>query len=183
MATDAHPQFLISPLIAREKSQRVTDAFKKGMGGWIPAMRNFQEKEKKNLSAAQGTTITAEDTLGNYGSPLLPDGFPLAVSDRLLAMLVSVSELKDNLRVPPAFPSCEALARLFRSFMAWHANQDDTWIHVLTFSLEEVSVELVVVIVAGGALRSPNRPFQKFGLPIHELMSIWIWQTVRETGI
>ncbi|VUC32966.1 unnamed protein product [Clonostachys rosea] len=175
---------LISPLIAGDKSQCVADAFRKVTGRWIPVARNFQEEEEKNLSATRGTNIIAEEAPSLGGGPeLLPRGFPLAVRDRLLAMLVSASDMKDKPRIPAAFPSCEALASLFKSYVAYHVRQDDTWIHFGTFDIAEARVELVAALVAAGALRSPNRSVQKFGLAVHEIMSIWIQETSRISNI
>ena len=162
----------ISPVVDEEKSLVVIDAFRKATGRWVPAAAgDLQAEEEKNLSATHGTDITIDQS-GRWDSGLLPDGFPLAARDRLLAMMASACQPLEVPRVAAAFPSCDGLGRLVRSFLAWHMSQEDTWIHVPTFSVNDVKVELLAAIVAAGAVRSPSRAVQKFGLAVHEILQI-----------
>lgn len=170
----------ISPLISQEKSELVRDAFKMATGRWMPGERNFHEDEMKNISATQGATIMTESD-EPCDINLMPDGFPLVVRDRLLAMCVSASDSRDNLRVSSAFPSCDSLALLFKSFLSWHIHRDDTWIHIPTFDINKAKVELIAAILAGGAMRSPSRAVQKFGLALHELLAVQLLKIVRRS--
>jgi hypothetical protein len=169
----------ISPVVDDDKSLVVMDAFRKATGRWVPSTAvNFQAEEEKNLSATHGTDITTDHS-GGWDSRLLPDGFPLAARDRLLAMMASACQPLDVPRVAATFPSCGGLGRLVRSFLAWHMSQEDTWIHVPTFSINDVRVELLAAIVAAGAVRSPSRAVQKFGLAVHEILQMQLRNMVR----
>ena len=168
-----------SPVVDDEKSFIVIDAFKKATGRWMPnAAVNLQAEEEKNLSAAHGENITTDNS-GRWDVSLLPDGFPLSARDQLLAMVASACQPTHVLRVATTFPSCDDLGCLVRSFLAWQMSQDDTWIHVPTFSVTEVRVELLAAIVAAGAVRSPSRAVQKFGLAVHEVLQMQLRNIVR----
>lgn len=168
-----HASSSISPLISEEKSDLVRDAVKMAIGRWRPDACSSVEDQERNLSATQGVNFVPE-TAGPGNIQLMPEGFPLVVRDRLLTMLVSASHSRDNLRITSAFPSCDALGLLCRAFLEWHVLQDDTWIHIPSFKISEVPIELVAAIVAAGATRSSNRAVQKFGLAIHDLLMVQI---------
>ena len=172
-----HIPISISPIVSEEKSILVKDAFNMATGRWIPIAHNFQADEEKNLLATQGAKITSEN-LDKWDCAILREGFPPAARDRLLVMLVGACNSEDLTRMAGAFPSCEDLGYLVKSFLAWHIRQEHTWIHLPTFSASHVSIELLAAIVAGGAVRSSNRAVQKFGLAIHEILSVQLWKTV-----
>ncbi|KAI5920397.1 hypothetical protein F4810DRAFT_702972 [Camillea tinctor] len=173
----------ISPVLDEYKSRVVKDAFTLTVGRWMPHARNFQADEEKNLLTTQGTNITTTETLSCWDSQFIPDGFPQATRDRLLIMLVNVCDSEDSSQIAANFPSCTNLCRLARAFLAWHANQDASWIHIPTFSVSEVRIELLAAIIAGGALRSPSRAVQKFGLALHELLAVQLWKVSRVSNI
>lgn len=120
------------------------------------------------------------ECLGYWDSKLISETFLLTVRDRLLAMMVSACESENITRMVAAFSSCEVLERLVKSFLTWHVNQEDTWIHVPTFCVTEVRVELLAAIVAAGAVKSASRPVQKFGLAVHEKLYIQLRKMVRD---
>ncbi|KAI1633842.1 hypothetical protein F4809DRAFT_566635 [Biscogniauxia mediterranea] len=162
----------ISPVLDQYKSRVVKDAFTMTVGRWIPPARDLQADEEKALLTTQGANITTTETLSFWDSEFMPDGFPQAARDRLLIMIVNACDSEDSSQIAANFPSCTNLCRLARSFLAWHANQDATWIHIPTFNVSEVRIELLAAIIAGGALRSPSRAVQKFGLALHELLAV-----------
>ncbi|KAJ9149785.1 hypothetical protein NKR23_g4078 [Pleurostoma richardsiae] len=82
-----------------------------------------------------------------------------------------------------SFEKWDCLGHLVKSFLAWHIGQEDTWIHIPTFSVSHVSIELLAAIIAGGAVRSSNRAVQKFGLAIHEVLSVQLWKTSQVSSI
>lgn len=169
----------ISPVVDDSKSFSVTEAFKKATGRWTPAARNLQAEAEKNLSAARGADITI-DSLGPGGSQMMSEGFTLSARDRLLAMLVSACDSGNMAHVVASLPSYRGLGRLVKSFMAWHVNQEDTWIHIPTFSITEVRVELLAAIIVGGGVRSPSRAVQKFGLAVYEILILQLRKEVRK---
>jgi hypothetical protein len=114
---------------------------------------------------------------------LMPYSIPPLVRDCLLTMLVAASGSRGNLRLTSAFPSCDTLGMLLRSSLSWMINQDDTWIHIPTFDINTAPTELVAGLVASGAIRSPIRAIQKFGLAMHELLIVQLANivSVRDT--
>ncbi|KAI1498590.1 hypothetical protein F5X99DRAFT_420471 [Biscogniauxia marginata] len=173
----------ISPVLDHHKSRLVKDAFTLTIGRWMPSEHNFLADEEKTLLTTQGANITTTETLACWDSQFMPDGFPQTTRDRLLIMLVNACESKNSPQIAASFPSCTNLCRLARSFLAWHVNQDATWIHIPTFNVGEARIELLAAIIAGGALRSPSRVVQKFGLAVHEMLAVQLWKVSRLSNI
>ncbi|KAI0593162.1 hypothetical protein F4775DRAFT_579213 [Biscogniauxia sp. FL1348] len=173
----------ISPVLDQYNSRVVKDALTMTVGRWVPPARNLQADEQKALLATQGANITTTETLSCRDSQFMPDGFPQAARDRLLIMIVNACDSEDASQIAANFPSCSTLCRLARSFLDWHASQDATWIHIPTFSVSEVRIELLAAIIAGGALRSPSRAVQKFGLALHELLGLQLRKASRMSNI
>ncbi|KAI5917498.1 hypothetical protein F4810DRAFT_696169 [Camillea tinctor] len=178
----AHTPTAISPVVKEEKSFLLKEAFSQATGRWIPVARNFQEDEEKNLSESQVANITTESPQ-RWNFQLLPDGFPYNARDRLLVMLVGTCKSENIRQAAVTFPSCEALGRLYRSFLSWHMLQEDTWIHVPTFSINNASTELLAAIISGGAVRSASSSVQKFGLALHEIIKEKLRETSRKSNI
>ncbi|KAJ5547308.1 hypothetical protein N7494_004893 [Penicillium frequentans] len=160
-----------NPIVAESKVKLIRDAFKMVHGPWTPTARNFQEEEEDNLSAAYGMAI-ADEIVHECDIQPLRCSCPPLVRDRLLTMLVAASASRESLRPTPAFPSCDTLGVLLRSSLFWMSKQDDTWVHIPTFDITTASTELVAGLIASGAIRSSSRAIQKFGLAMHELLTV-----------
>jgi hypothetical protein len=89
--------------------------------------------------------------------------FDLSVRDHLLALAVDACEAENRLAVVSAFLTCSGLENLATKFLAWQAEQQDTFIHVPKFSVAEVRTELLLAVVASGATRSPSPAVQRLG--------------------
>lgn len=164
-------------MISEEQSSIIVDAFQHTTGRWMPVEANLKDEEGKDLSAAIGAFVVT-DPLGSLDEWLVSERFTLAARDRLLAMLVNSCDSGNTPRVISALPSCEVLDRLMKLFFAWHANQEDTWIHIPTFSVDGTKTLLLGAIVAAGALMSSNKAMQKFGLAVHEILGVQIKKEV-----
>ncbi|KAJ5801991.1 uncharacterized protein N7503_004441 [Penicillium pulvis] len=160
-----------NPIVAESKIKLIRDAFKMVHGPWTPTARNFQEEEEENLSAAYGMAI-ADEIVHECDIQPMRCSCPPLVRDRLLTMLVGASVSRESLRPTPAFPSCDTLGVLLRSSLFWMSKQDDTWVHIPTFDITTASTELVAGLIALGAIRASSRAIQKFGLAMHELLTV-----------
>jgi hypothetical protein len=171
-----------NPVVAENKVELIKDAFKVVIGPWMPTARNFQEEEEENLSAAHGMTI-ADESVEGCDIRLLRCSCPPLMRDRLLTMLVAASGSREHLHLTSAFPCCDTLGVLLRSSLFWMNKQDDTWIHIPTFDITTAPTELVAGLIASGAIRSQSRTIQKFGLAIHELLTVQLAKivSVRDT--
>ncbi|ETS73511.1 hypothetical protein PFICI_14457 [Pestalotiopsis fici W106-1] len=108
-----------------------------------------------------------------------PFRFDFSVRDHLLAFAVDACEPEHLSTVVSAFPTCEGLETLARTFLSWHAEQEDTFIHKATFIVAEVRTELLMAVVAGGAVRSSSQAVQRFGFALHRVLGI---QLAKLTG-
>ncbi|KAM3065589.1 hypothetical protein ACMFMF_010811 [Clarireedia jacksonii] len=99
-----------------------------------------------------------------------PLTFDLAVRDSLLALAVDACGPEIRSVIVSAFPSCSGLESLTKSFLNWHQAQEDTFIHIPTFSAAETGRELLMAVVVGGALRSSSPAAQRLGLSLHEVL-------------
>lgn len=96
--------------------------------------------------------------------------FDHSVRDHVLAFAVDACEPEHLSAVVSAFPTCEGLETLARTFLCWHVEQEDTFIHGATFIVNEVRTELLMAVVAGGAVRSPSHAVQRFGFALHRVL-------------
>ncbi|KAK6224070.1 hypothetical protein LQW54_000217 [Pestalotiopsis sp. IQ-011] len=130
-----------------------------GVSDWIAAAGSSSEQ-------TQATPIVPA------ALPTHPDPFQLDLSarDHLLAFAVDACEPETLAAVVSALPTCEGLETLARAFMGWHAEQEDTFVHAPTFVAAQVRMELLMAVVAGGAVRSASPAVQRFGFALHRVL-------------
>lgn len=93
------------------------------------------------------------------------------VRNKMLSLLVSLS---DHLSVDSTssllslFPSPDLLTKLLNRFVAEHAKEIDTFIHIPTFNPEQEVPELILGMIASAALSSTLMPVHEFGCLLHE---------------
>jgi hypothetical protein len=78
-----------------------------------------------------------------------------------------------------SFPSTELLDSLIQDFFARQSEQVDSWIHGPTFHPNEESPDMVGIIAAAGAVKSPIPTIRKLGFALMEVvrlqMSTKVW--------
>lgn len=149
-----------------------------GVSDWIAAAGFSSEQTQATPiipAALPSPPPPATDT------PTDPDPFRLDLSarDHLLAFAVDACEPETLAAVVSAFPTSEGLETLAWAFMGWHAEQEDTFVHAPTFVAAQVRTELLMAVVAGGAVRSSSPAVQRFGFALHRVLGTQLARLVR----
>lgn len=149
-----------------------------GVSDWIAAADSSPEQTQAPLTAPAALPSSPPPRADTSTDPD-PFRLDLSARDHLLAFAVDACEPETLAAVVSAFPTCEGLATLARAFMAWHAEQEDTFVHGPTFVAAQVRTELLMAVVAGGAVRSASPAVQRFGFALHRVLGTQLARLVR----
>jgi hypothetical protein len=147
----------------------VYEAFKQSIGRWDPVEHDIRPTEQSSLSIDRHTT-SKMDCLGHYDPDILPENLTPKIRERILRLLIRSCDQDSLIDLISSFPVAEVLDRLLKSYMTRQVATTDVWIHVPTFSVGEVRLELLMACIAAAACLSPSRPVQKFGLAMQEFL-------------
>jgi hypothetical protein len=92
--------------------------------------------------------------------------------DRLMALVLGTCSPENVKRIASAFPSIELLDTLIQFFLTSPSLDAQSWFHLPTFSPSKISPEVLAVIVAAGAVSTPDVPLRKLGFALHEASRI-----------
>lgn len=162
---------------SKEKSNQVTEVYQKALGHFDPEWRHYRATEEKYLSLAL-TSPWTDDELGHFESYEGHDKLPPSARDQILVMVVDICEPENVSNIISTFPNAEILDRLLRSFLAGHAQELDSWIHIPTFRAGETWTGLLAACVAAGALREPRDDVRRFGLAIYDILQLYLFKSV-----
>lgn len=154
-----------------------------GVSDWISAAGSSSEQTQAGQAPPIVPSAVPSPSPPRAETTTDPDPFRLDLSarDHLLAFAVDACEPETLTAVVSAFPTCEGLATLARAFMGWHAEQEDTFVHGPTFVAAQVRTELLMAVVAGGAVRSASPAVQRFGFALHRVLGTQLARLVRST--
>lgn len=152
-----------------------------GVSDWISAAGSSSEQTQARQAPPIVPTAVPSPPPAPADTPTGPDPFRLDLSarDHLLAFAVDACEPETLAAVVSAFPTSEGLETLARAFMGWHAEQEDTFVHGPTFVAAQVRTELLMAVVAGGAVRSASPAVQRFGFALHRVLGTQLARLVR----
>ncbi|KAH7134969.1 major facilitator superfamily domain-containing protein [Dendryphion nanum] len=88
--------------------------------------------------------------------------------DKLLALVLGTCNPSNVSRIASAFPSVDLLDGLMQYFLTSPSVDAKTWLHIPTFSPSRLKPELLAIIIAGGAVSTPDIPLRKLGFALHE---------------
>ncbi|KAL2404119.1 hypothetical protein ABEF95_001445 [Exophiala dermatitidis] len=165
----------------QSSSQEVYEAFKQSIGRWDPDKNNSRATEQPSLYMDRITT-SKMDCLGNYDPNIISQSLTPRVREQILKLLIKSCDQDNVIDMISSFPAVEVLDRLLKSYLTRQVRTTDIWIHVPTFKVDEVRLELIVACVAAAACLSPNRPVQKFGLAMQEFLVYHLWLVALRAG-
>lgn len=154
------------------------EAFKRSsLAGWTPAHQDHGYAEQANLSLPNDAD-SPESRL-NFDRRILTERLALSSGDKILGMVIDTCRPANVARVVASFPSAEILDNLIQHFFDWQSSQIDSWIHLPTFRPSAQRPELLGIIAAAGAVRTPIPTVRKLGFALHEAVRLAIPQRVR----
>lgn len=158
-------------------SQAVYEAFRQSIGRWDPAKHHYRAAEQTSLTLDRITT-SKMDCLGDWDPDIVSQNLTPSMREQILKLLIRSCDQDNVVDVISSFPVVEVLDRLLKSYLTRQSLSTDSWIHVPTFRLSEVRLELLIACVAASACLSPSRPVQKFGLGMQEFLVFHLWLMV-----
>lgn len=161
----------------QSSSQEVYEAFKQSIGRWDPAKTNSRAVEQPSLYMDRITT-SKMDCLGSYDPNIISQSLTPRIREQILKLLIKSCDQDNVIDMISSFPAVEVLDRLLKSYLTRQVTTTDIWIHVPTFKVDEVRLELLVACVAAAACLSSSRPVQKFGLAMQEFLVYHLWLVV-----
>lgn len=143
------------------------EAFKKSsITDWTPGQHNSSYEEQGNLSLSTDAFIQATRMVS--GRILVTQRLALSSRDKILAMVLDTCVPVNRPRTVESFPSTEILDGLVQCFCYFHSQQTDTWIHIPSLNPDTIMTELLGMIIAAGAVRTPIIAVQKLGFALME---------------
>lgn len=158
-------------------SQVVYEAFKQSIGRWDPDKHSSRAAEQPSLSM-DGIAASKMDCLGDYDPDITSQSLNSNMREQILKLLIKSCDQDKVIDVISSFPVVEVLDRLLKSYLTRQVTTTDVWVHVPTFKVTEVRLELLVACIAAAACLSPSRPVQKFGLAMQEFLVYHLWLVV-----
>jgi len=164
-------------LSAKDMLVTVSQAFKQSLWRWHPEAQDYLTIEQPNLSLPT-FILDWSKTLSVQGPFNLHVKLSTSTRDKILAMVVGACKPRNIPVVLSSFPSAELVETLVRNFFNVHVSQYSTWLHPASFRASEVRVELLAAVIAAGAVATPHRTVQKFGLALQEALRFTLSNTV-----
>jgi hypothetical protein len=97
---------------------------------------------------------------------------PLSVytRDSIVALVVKHCRSENLSRIFTSFPSAELLDKLCQYYLTSPIARPDTFLHVTSFNPNEKNPELLLAMVAAGAVLTSDPTLAKFGYAMHEII-------------
>jgi hypothetical protein len=148
------------------------DAFRHHHWRFRPdASRDRAGAEEQNLSLPQ---MENDESSPESKLPLKPriTAAPLSVytRDAIVALVVKHCRSENLSRIFTSFPSTELLDKLCQYYLTSPLARADTFIHVSSFDPKDKRPELLLGMVAAGAVLTSDPTLTKFGYAMHEII-------------
>jgi hypothetical protein len=149
-----------------------TEAFKQSIWRYLPRRdKDFSAAEQSNLAFPDSEKETQQRSRMPQRRAVA-ERLSRVSRDRLMALVLGTCSSENVKRIASAFPSVELLDGLIQYFLTSPALDVQSWFHLPTISLSNLSPELLACIVSAGAAWTPDVPLRKLGFALHEAARI-----------
>ena len=155
-----------TPLFGQSFAQR-NAAFSRSIWQWEPTKKDHGGAQQLNLSLPLAD-MNSPETRSLAGTILPGQHIDQTVRDRILALILSTCDKSMYSDVVSSFPSCDLLNALIHHYLNTQYSQIDSWLHIPTFSIDDQELELLISIIAAGAVISTSSAVRKLGFALHE---------------
>lgn len=149
-----------------------TEAFKQSIWRYLPQRhKDFGGAEQANLAYCD---LEKDNNRRSHivRRRAITEKLHRVSRDRLMALVLGTCSPENVKRIASAFPSIELLDTLIQFFLTSPSLDAQSWFHLPTFSPSKISPEVLAVIVAAGAVSTPDVPLRKLGFALHEASRI-----------
>jgi hypothetical protein len=150
------------------------DAYKRtGIWRWRPSNKDTGQVKQQDLSLPYDTGRRLRTPLGGRK---LEEKMDSLTRDKIVALVVSNCTTDGWTQLPPwdkwisSFPSVELLDALIQFCLSAPLGECDLLFHLPTLSIRKAKSELVIALVAFGAILTPDTSLQKLGMALQEVL-------------
>ncbi|KAJ6107574.1 hypothetical protein N7523_008897 [Penicillium sp. IBT 18751x] len=146
-----------------------TDVFQQSMWRWDPTMFDNCGAERANISIQVGP-MDCPETCMAATSQMWSQDISSALRDKILVLVLSTLGPQATHTVLPSFPTLGLLNSLMHHFLNGHAENIASWLHLPTFDAEKVRTQLLLMIIAAGAITCTHPMIQQLGFALQEVV-------------
>ncbi|KAL3451605.1 hypothetical protein BJX65DRAFT_293519 [Aspergillus insuetus] len=140
------------------------------LSAWQPAREDHAFADQGDLSVPK--SIDSPEASVRSERQILSERLSPGTRDLIFGMVLQTSQRANLARIMKSFPSTELLDSLIQDFFARQSEQVDSWIHGPTFHLNEESPDMVGIVAAAGAVKSPIPTIRKLGFALMEVVRL-----------
>ncbi|CEN61144.1 hypothetical protein ASPCAL07808 [Aspergillus calidoustus] len=140
------------------------------LSAWKPAREDHAFADQGDLSVPK--SIDSPEASVRSERQILSERLSPGTRDLIFGMVLQTSQRANLARIMKSFPSTELLDSLIQDFFARQSEQVDSWIHGPTFHLNEESPDMVGIVAAAGAVKSPIPTIRKLGYALMEVVRL-----------
>ncbi|KAL2784905.1 hypothetical protein BJX66DRAFT_343579 [Aspergillus keveii] len=140
------------------------------LSAWQPAREDHAFADQGDLSVPK--SMDSPEASVRSERQILSERLSPGTRDLIFGMVLQTSQRANLARIMKSFPSTELLDSLIQDFFARQSEQVDSWIHGPTFHLNEESPDMVGIIAAAGAVKSPIPTIRKLGFALMEVVRL-----------
>ncbi|KAL3457409.1 hypothetical protein BJX64DRAFT_19115 [Aspergillus heterothallicus] len=140
------------------------------LSAWKPAREDHAFADQGDLSVPK--SIDSPEASVRSERQILSERLSPGTRDLIFGMVLQTSQRANLARIMKSFPSTELLDSLIQDYFAHQSQQVDAWIHGPTFQLNEESPDMVGIIAAAAAVRSPIPTIRKLGYALMEVVRL-----------
>jgi len=157
------------------------EAFQRSVWHFIPATEDFGMSEQHNLSLPLETHETPDSGIST-GLRISADKLPHSSRDRILVIIWSAWRKSSMTQLSAAFPSVDLLDNLLHYFLSSSVSRASDWFHLPTVLPSKIrSPELLIGLIAAGAVLTPDTTINKIGFALQEALRNYLPTLVRRS--
>ncbi|KAJ5647719.1 hypothetical protein N7490_004091 [Penicillium lividum] len=146
-----------------------TDIFQDSFWRWDPTMFDNCGAERVNISIQIGPTDCPETYMATKCQKW-SQNISSALRDKILVLVLSTLGPQLTQTVLSSFPTLGLLNSLMHHFLNGHAEIIASWLHLPTFDAEKVRTQLLLMIIAAGAITCTHPMIQELGFALQEVV-------------
>ncbi len=145
-------------------------AFSKSIWHWLPTMADNERAHQADLALSTDDAYSIQDWL-RLSPAVAAKRLSPSDRDRVLSLLLARCAPAHVVRVASAFPSYLLMEKLVQVALHFHGQMGtQPWLHIPTFSVADISDELLSALVAYGSFLSPISALQNLAVAMTDIM-------------
>ncbi|KAF2003494.1 hypothetical protein P154DRAFT_486746 [Amniculicola lignicola CBS 123094] len=140
------------------------EAFKRSVWRYLP-------QRNRDFGGAEQPNLALDNAHHHPRTPprrAIQERLGRVTRDKLMAFVLGTCSPVNVSRIASAFPSVELLDGLIQYFLTSPSLDAKAWFHLPTFSPSSLRPELLAIVIAAGAISTPDVPLCKLGFALHE---------------